>query len=241
MSINDFSQKMMSLAIRSGASLVGFTSLDFIIGSDIYYCEFVDGFTHAISLAVALPLKAIKMINVDSPGPLYAHAYKVANSLLDHIAFKLSAYLISRGFKAQPIPASLIFDQENLRGHVPHKTFALASGLGWIGRNLLLINPFYGPRIRLATILTNAKLEQTGKPMENKCGDCRACIDACPTGALRYSEFKFYPENRDSVFNAKTCSKRLSKFKRNPLIGVSICGICIKSCPVGLKEDFRKN
>jgi len=41
--------------------------------------------------------------------------------------------------------ASLIVDYRNLRGHLPHKTFALASGLGWIGRNLLLINPIYGP------------------------------------------------------------------------------------------------
>lgn len=230
---DELSKEIFLLAIGYGASLIGFTALDFLKKHGIYCSEFLSSFTHAISIAVVLPSKAIEMIKVNSPGVLYAHAYKVANSLLDHISFKISTYLISKGYITQPIPASLILDHQNLRGHLPHKTFALASGLGWIGRNLLLINPKYGPRIRLATILTNAKLESTGKPMENKCGSCRACIEACPTKALKYSEFKFYPIDRDRVFNAHACSQRLFKMKDNPLIGASICGVCIKSCPVG--------
>lgn len=227
------SKEIFSLAINYGASLIGFTDLDFLRERDVYYSEILRNFTHAISIATALPSKAIEMIEVNSPGPLYAHAYKIANNILDHISFRISAYLISKGYRAQPIPASLTINHQKLRGHLPHKTFALASGLGWIGRNLLLVNPIYGPRIRLATILTNVKLEPTGKPMENKCGNCRACIDACPTKALKYSEFRFYPEERDKVFNAHACNQRLLKMKANPSIGVSICGLCIKSCPVG--------
>ena len=82
-------------------------------------------------------------------------------------------------------------------------------------------------------LLTNAKLKQTGKPMENKCGRCRACIDACLTNALKYSEFNFYPKDRDSIFDAHACSQRLFNMKENPSIGASICGVCIKLCPIG--------
>lgn len=68
-------------------------------------------------------------------------------------------------------------------GPVSERFFAAQAGLGWIGRNGLLIRPDKGSYCFLASILTTLELP-VGKPMPNHCGNCRRCEQACPTGAL---------------------------------------------------------
>ncbi len=63
--------------------------------------------------------------------------------------------------------------------------FAYQSGLGFIGRNGMLVVPGIGSRVVLAEILTTADLPVPDlAPLENGCGECTRCLDACPTGAL---------------------------------------------------------
>jgi len=65
------------------------------------------------------------------------------------------------------------------------KSFASSSGMGFIGKNNMLIIPGHGSYFYLAEILTTAHLEfLSTEPMENQCGACTLCIDSCPTGAL---------------------------------------------------------
>lgn len=65
------------------------------------------------------------------------------------------------------------------------RSFAYASGAGFIGKNNMLIVPGYGSYIFLVEILTTAFLSSSNsEPMENQCGSCTLCLDACPTGAL---------------------------------------------------------
>jgi epoxyqueuosine reductase len=66
------------------------------------------------------------------------------------------------------------------------RDFAVASGIGFIGRNNMLIIPGYGSYFTLVEILTTAPIQTDASavPMESRCGTCEACIQACPTGAL---------------------------------------------------------
>lgn len=61
---------------------------------------------------------------------------------------------------------------------------AYQAGLGWYGKNANLLLPGQGSWFVLGSIITNAPLEPTGPPMQNACGSCVRCIDACPTSAI---------------------------------------------------------
>lgn len=65
------------------------------------------------------------------------------------------------------------------------RSIAYSSGIGFIGKNNMLIVPGYGSYLYLAEILTTAPLHiPSVDPMENHCGSCTRCLDSCPSGAL---------------------------------------------------------
>jgi epoxyqueuosine reductase len=71
-----------------------------------------------------------------------------------------------------------------MTGSLSYKRLAQLAGLGNYGKNALIINPIYGPWIRLSAIITNADMTPD-KPFEKDlCGTCQACLKACPIGAL---------------------------------------------------------
>lgn len=65
------------------------------------------------------------------------------------------------------------------------KAWAAEAGLGWIGRNSLLITPQYGSLVLLGEIVMDAEVDIYDNPYsENHCGECRLCIDSCPNRAI---------------------------------------------------------
>lgn len=63
-------------------------------------------------------------------------------------------------------------------GAISHRAVHRMAGLGWLGKNLPLVNPQYGPRIPLVTVLTDALLT-IGCSIENRCGKCMLCRHTC--------------------------------------------------------------
>ena len=164
---------------------------------------------------------------------LYRHAsYDVVNSALDQIALRVANHLQHAGYGAFPVPASKRTDDEHICGIFSQKLAAHLAGLGWIGKSCLLITPNHGPRVRWVNVLTDAPLEPTGSPMAPRCGECTACVDACPIHA--FTGLTFMPdEPRETRFDAAACDRFFKEQEKKQ--GVAVCGLCLWACPHGRK------
>ena len=202
---------LKDIAISEGAALLGV--------ADLSGTETPGSFPYAISVAVRLS-KAILDDIGEHPTKIYFHHYRMVNGLLDRIALKLTLHIQNQGYQAMPIPASQIIDWEKQRGHLSHKEIAELAGLGWIGRNNLLVTPEFGSQIRLVTILADMPLTP-GKPVKKNCGECLACLDVCPAGSIK-------TERAD--FDHISCYNQLKDFRKKGYVGQYVCGICVKAC-----------
>ena len=156
----------------------------------------------------------------DAPTRLYFHHYRTLNMFLDQAALRVSAYIQKKGFLSMPIPASQIVDWHNQKAHLSHKKLGYLAGLGWMGRNNLLVNEKYGSQFRLVSILTNAPVK-TDKPVSKDCQDCRLCVHVCPAGAIKENHLDF---------EHIRCFEKLKEFQKQRLVDQYICGICLRVC-----------
>lgn len=178
----------------------------------------IAGFPAAISVGIRLMDSIVNLLPKQDELAVKVsyrhHAYEVINFRLDLVASVISGYLQRLGFRAFPIPASKQVDDRRLCADFSHKLAAHLAGLGWIGKSCLLITREHGPRIRWATVLTDAPVEPTGKTTEQQCGDCRECVDICPVRAFTGKPFR-KSESREARFDARRCTKYLEAIKKN--------------------------
>jgi epoxyqueuosine reductase QueG len=173
----------------------------------------------AISMAFHLSDSILDGI-FSQPTPHYAMHYNRVNSLLDDAALKITAIIQNSGFEAMPVPASQIIDKSSQKGYLNHKIVARAAGVGFIGRNNLLVTRQFGARVRLVTLLTNAPLKLCA-PVEGGCGGCYECVSACPAGAIGETA---------GAFELAKCVEQISKFQRLMFVAKGICGVCLRAC-----------
>ncbi|MCD6452320.1 MAG: epoxyqueuosine reductase [Acidobacteria bacterium] len=181
----------------------------------------IEGLSYAISMGVRLS-KAVLAGIEDGPTLLYSWHYRQANIQLDKTAFLIANLIQERGYRSLPIPASQIVDWRKQVAHLSHKHIARLAGLGWIGRNNLLVTPEYGAQVRLVTVLTDLPLPVADRVLPFGCGDCFSCISACPVSALG---------ERAEDYSFERCFDKLTYFCKKKNLGLYICGICVKACP----------
>jgi len=162
------------------------------------------------------------------------HCYDVVNGRLDFIASRLASMLQRDGYRTLPVPSSERHDNERICAQISHKLVAHTAGLGWIGKSCLLVTPEVGPRVRWATVLTDAPLAPTGSPMDERCGACTECVDICPQNAFTGRSFR-EEEPREARYDAAAC-ERYFKEGESPE-GRIACGLCIYVCPWGRKSS----
>jgi len=217
-----------------GASLVGVADVARLQGIETEPADLLSGFHRAVSLAVRLSDPVLDQIT-DRPTPLYSQHYQKVNALLDELALRVSLALQQAGGRALPLPASQVLDAERLTSYLSHKAVAVAAGLGWQGKSLLLVSPQYGPRVRLVTVLTDLDLAPDA-PLKNRCGGCLACAEACPAQAIRGVGTQSHFESREAALFFDRCrAKVLEEFAQLPHINGGICGVCVSVCPWGRK------
>ena len=120
-------------------------------------------------------------------------------------------------------------------GAVLERELAQRAGIGWAGRNTMLVRPRRGSYCFLGVVLLDVELEYDEPFAADRCGRCSRCVDACPTGALLGRDADGAP-----VMDARRCISYLTIEQRGPiprelrlLIGNRVygCDICQEVCP----------
>ena len=209
---------------KEGASLVGFADLAQVPA------DLRRQMPRAVSVAVALDRRIVVAIE-EGPTKAYEAEYRRVNTLLAGLGEAAAAFLRGRGFKALPNSPTTESFSADFRTPLPHKTAATRSGLGWIGKNALLITRAYGSAVRLTSVLTDAPFA-TDEPIDgSSCGKCTICRDACPGRAPLGPNWELGMD-RDLFFSATSCRRVSAELTGRAGLDVrSICGICICACP----------
>ncbi|WP_316572499.1 tRNA epoxyqueuosine(34) reductase QueG [Neobacillus sp. YIM B06451] len=121
-------------------------------------------------------------------------------------------------------------------GELADRAVAERAGIGWSGKNCSIITPEFGSYVYLGEMVTSIPFEPD-KPMEDKCGSCTKCLDACPTGALV----------QGGQLNAQRCIAFLTQTKGfipdefREKIGNRIygCDSCQTACPENKGRDYH--
>lgn len=182
---------------------------------------------------VALPYEPTPAGKLDSQkGPRYAR-YLRRNDYHEEITLKLERVMtdVSRKF-GSPLSWKVCVDTSA----VLERSWAALAGLGWIGKNTLLIHPQLGSYLFLGEVLVSHKTNQKPRPLKNYCGNCTRCLEGCPTNAFI----------EPGVLKSDQCIAYWSLEKRGELkisedqkmkVGswIAGCDICQEVCPFNTK------
>jgi len=152
------------------------------------------------------------------PGELLGAHADYLYGRLNRAVHDLAGFFRKQGYRSLPLPAGAGFtDQRFLKALFSYKHAAQLAGLGSLGRHSLLITPEFGPRARLACLLTEAPIEASPLAERDFCTNCDVCIRECPAQALQL------PKHGEAyAINGFACRA----YRQAGLV----CSVCMKVC-----------
>ncbi len=228
-----------------GADIVGVADLTYGGARGALPDEFRH-FTRAISMAIhckAVKLSVTVLHGNEKQKQIlgYMEENQAAVNKLNRILKHLRTEFRMRRFKYFALPPINNSDERRFSSTLfhlfPHRMAATCAGLGWIGKNGMLINSEYGPNLLWATILTNAPLEATDKQiMESRCEECNLCETLCPASAVKGVSW-IRGLQADKLVDLKACADYMDSNAGR--FGRPVCGICFMSCPFGMEVESQ--
>ncbi len=197
--------------------------------SNINFSEYKLDYKCALVFAVPhIELLSINSYKEEKLETLIDDAHDGINLLLEEITTVLNKSKIQ-----YYIPPASQSNEKTLIAPFSFKFASVNAGLGWIGKNGVLITEKYGPRVRLSAILINSDLPIGNPITKSKCPtDCNMCVNACPYKALTGYTWSI-DTKREELINYKLCNQKRSLYIKT-LYRKHSCGLCMVSCPIGL-------
>ena len=218
-------------------------TVDYLVGFADMHDLLKPHFNYRYAVVIGKKMESEVMDSIESgPNIVYYNLYKKVNDELNERVKNIASVFTRKGIHSQEIPATVDdadLDEEylkTLRLKYSHKMAATRCGIGWIGKTDLLISHKFGPRVRLASLLTNHPLSETGVPIdESHCGTCQICVDQCPAHAANGKLWNVSIDRNDfyDAFKCRSMCRELSM--KNIQKEISLCGICVSVCPIGKK------
>lgn len=167
--------------------------------------------------------------NDDTLAQEYLDEYYNSFQRISKIAHKIEDYIKNEGYNSIILNEIDKYDNIHLKTIFSNKASANIAGVGWIGKNNLLVTKEFGPRLTWSTIITDAPLEEyVGSSIDSLCGDCDICVKACPGDAI------VNLDNPKKSYSPKKCGDYIigRKNEGHP----TACGMCLYICPYGNKK-----
>jgi epoxyqueuosine reductase QueG len=146
---------------------------------------------------------------------VYAREYHKLNRLLNAVSKEIADHF--DGVAVPPTVEGITVEnvEDYYRMTVSHRVVAENAGLGWRGKNELVINERFSCAVRFASVITSVPLPHAEK-VESSCRECQACIESCS-----------FLRNKDKLENYReSCRKYIVKLG----LEGEVCGKCIKAC-----------
>ena len=220
------SKGVIEIATNLGVDACGIASIDRFTNAPEGFNP-KDVYSKCQSVIVFLKTMPSEVIMAENP-VLYTHTAYLLYSELDRIGLALCRELTKQGITSVPVPTDtpyLYWDAKRTHGMgvISLRHAGYLAGLGFLGRNTLLINKKHGNMVYIGAILTSSVLEPSSLVDDFSCPpNCKICLDACPSKAL------------DGTTVSQLHCRKTSFIKTERGFDIYACSKCRQQCPLRL-------
>ncbi|MFT8315591.1 MAG: hypothetical protein ABF633_15280 [Clostridium sp.] len=192
--------------------------VNFIKTVDISMLSAKENRGYSVAILIGIVLSPSYIFRLSKENILDYSEFSKREHSIDKLAEWTADFIIAKRYEAfaqseRNLGLHGFYDETTKTTPLPHKKIAILAGLGWIGKNNLLVTQEYGSALCMCSVLTNAQLPTENRPIiMPKCGECTVCKDICPVGAIHGSTWEM-GMNRDlivDVYHCDGCLKCLS-------------------------------